>query len=98
MGYNLTMIKSFSHKGLEKFFTLGHQTGIQVIHAKRLRMILSVLNDAKVMTDIDSPDLRLHALKGNRAGFWAVTVQANWRVIFKFEDGDVYVVDYLDYH
>ena len=50
------------------------------------------------MTDIDSPALRLHALKGNRAGFWAVTVQANWRVIFKFEDGDVYVVDYLDYH
>ena len=46
----------------------------------------------------DSPALRLHTLKGNRAGFWAVTVQANWRVIFKFEDGDVYVVDYLDYH
>ena len=98
MGYNLAMIKSFTHKGLEKFFTLGHQAGIQVIHAKRLRLILSVLNDAKVMTDIDSPALRLHALKGNRVGFWAVTVQANWRVIFKFEDGDVYVVDYLDYY
>ncbi len=50
------------------------------------------------MTDIDSPALLLHALKGNLAGFLAVTVQANWRVIFKFEDGDVYVVDYLDYH
>lgn len=92
------MIKSFTHKGLEKVFTLGHQAGIQVIHGKRLRMILSVLNDAKVITDIDSPALRLHALKGNRAGLWAVTVQANWRVIFKFEDSDVYVVDYLDYH
>ena len=78
MGYNLTMIKSFSHKGLEKFFTLGPQAVIQVIHAKRLSMILSVLNDAKVMADIDSPALRLHALKGNRVGFWAVTVQANW--------------------
>ncbi|MEI6069106.1 MAG: type II toxin-antitoxin system RelE/ParE family toxin [Methylococcaceae bacterium] len=92
------MIKSITYKGLEKFFTLGHQASIQVIHAKRLRMILSVLNDAKVMTDIDSPALRVQALKGNRVGFWAVTVQANWRVIFKFEDGDVYVVDYLDYH
>jgi proteic killer suppression protein len=50
------------------------------------------------MNDIDSPALRLHALKGNRVGFWFVTVQANWRVIFKFEDDDVYVVDYLDYH
>ena len=98
MSYNLTMIKTFTHKGLEKFFTLGNQGGIQLIHAKRLRLILSVLHDAKVITDIDSPALRLHALKGNRAGFWAVTVQANWRVIFKFIEGDVYVVDYLDYH
>ncbi|MEI6545076.1 MAG: type II toxin-antitoxin system RelE/ParE family toxin [Methylococcales bacterium] len=92
------MIKSFAHKGLEKFFTLGNQSGIQIIHAKRLRLILAVLHDAKVISDIDSPALRLHTLKGNRAGFWAVTVQANWRVIFKFEDGNVYVVDYLDYH
>ena len=82
MSYNLTMIKNFTHKGLEKFFTLGNQAGIQAVHAKRLRLILSVLHDAKVITDIDSPALRLHALKGNRAGFWAVTVQANWRVIF----------------
>ena len=92
------MIKSFVHKGLEKFFTLGNQSGIQIIHAKRLRLILAVLHDAKVISDIDSPALRLHTLKGNQGGFWAVTVQANWRVIFKFEEGNVYVVDYLDYH
>lgn len=79
------MIKSFAHKGLEKFFTTGNQAGIQSIHAKRLG-------------DLDAPALRLHTLKGNRAGFLAVTVQANWRVIFRFKDGDVYVVDYMDYH
>jgi proteic killer suppression protein len=92
------MIKSFTHKGLEKFFTTGNQAGIQAIHAKRLRLILALLNDAKQLIDLDAPALRLHALKGEWAGFWAVTVQANWRVMFRFEDGDVYVVDYLDYH
>lgn len=92
------MIKNFTHKGLEKFFATGNQAGIQAIHAKRLRSILSLLNDAKQLSDLDAPALRLHALKGDRAGFWAITVQANWRVIFRFENGDVYVVDYLDYH
>lgn len=92
------MIKSFTHKGLEKFFTTGNQSGIQTIHSKRLRLILSLLNDAQQLSDLDAPALRLHALKGNMTGFFAVTVQANWRVIFQFEDGNVYVVDYLDYH
>jgi toxin HigB-1 len=77
---------------------LGNQAGIQAIHAKRLRLILALLNDAKQLGDLDAPALRLHTLKGNRAGFLAVTVQANWRVIFRFKDGDVYVVDYMDYH
>lgn len=96
--YNLAMIKSFTHKGLEKFFITGNQAGIQTIHAKRLRLILALLNDAKHLNDLNAPALRLHALKGDRAGFWAVTVQANWRVIFQFEGSDIYVVDYLDYH
>jgi proteic killer suppression protein len=50
------------------------------------------------LSDLDAPALRLHALKGKMAGFFAVTVQANWRVVFQFEDSNVYVVDYLDYH
>ncbi|SJM93730.1 Plasmid maintenance system killer protein (fragment) [Crenothrix polyspora] len=50
------------------------------------------------MSDLDAPALHLHGLKGDRAEFWTLTVQANWRVIFRFEDGNVYVVDYLDYH
>lgn len=72
--------------------------GIQAIHAKRLRLILSLLNDAQQLGDLNAPALRLHALKGDRDEFWAVTVQANWRVIFRFEDGNAYVVDYMDYH
>lgn len=92
------MIKSFKHKGLEVFFSTGSQAGIQAIHAKRLRLILSLLNDARDLSDLNAPALKLHALKGNLDGFWAVTVKANWRVIFRFEAGDVYVVDYIDYH
>jgi len=92
------MIKSFAHKGLEKFFTAGNQSGIQAIHAKRLRLILALLNDANQLGDLDAPALRLHPLKGNLEGFWSLTVQANWRVIFRFEDGNAYVVDYSDYH
>lgn len=67
--YNLIMIKSFTHKGLEKFFATGNQAGIQAIHAKRLRLILALLNDAKQLGDLDAPALRLHALKGDRAEF-----------------------------
>ncbi|MBK1700894.1 type II toxin-antitoxin system RelE/ParE family toxin [Thiococcus pfennigii] len=92
------MIKSFAHKGLERFFVTGSRAGIQARHAKRLRLTLALLDQARRVADLDAPGLRLHPLKGDRAGFWALTIQANWRVIFRFEDGDAYVVDYLDYH
>lgn len=92
------MIKSFTHKGLEKFFLNGSLAGIQAIHAKRLRLILASLDKALHVEDMDAPALRLHALKGDKDGLWAVTVQANWRIVFRFDAGDAYVVDYLDYH
>lgn len=92
------MIKSFTHKGLEKFFLTGSKAGIQPIQAGRLRLMLSMLNEARSAEDMNAPGLRLHPLKGDLAGFWSVTVQANWRVIFRFDNGDAYVVDYLDYH
>jgi toxin HigB-1 len=98
VGYNPIMIKTFAHKGLERFFTTGSQAGIQAIHGKRLRLVLALLNDAAEIDDIDAPALRLHPLKGDLAGFWAVTIQANWRVIFRFENGDAHVVDYVDHH
>ena len=92
------MIRSFVHKGLHLFFTKGSTKGIQAQHSKRLRSILALLDAAKVAEDMDAPGLALHPLKGNKKGHWAVTVQANWRIIFRFTDGDAEVVDYLDYH
>lgn len=92
------MIQSFAHRGLEAFFTKGSKAGIQAIHAGKLRLILATLDDARTIDDVVSPAFRLHPLKGDMRGYWSVTVQANWRVIFKFENGDAHVVDYLDYH
>lgn len=92
------MIKSFAHKGLEKFFTMGHTSGIQPIHAKRLRLILAQLNQATHLRDLDIPTFRLHPLKGDRKGLWAVTVNGNWRVTFRFLKGNVEIVNYEDYH
>ncbi len=92
------MILSFTHKGLESFFKTGSKSGIQPIHAKRLRELLTALNVASGPQDLMRPSWRLHGLSGNRAGFHAVTVQANWRLAFRFVGADVDLLDYLDYH
>ena len=92
------MIRSFAHKGLERLFVTGSAAGIQAIHAKKLRLILAQLDKAKTIGDMNAPSLRLHELKGARKGLWSVTVQANWRVTFRFIDGDAEIVDYEDYH
>ena len=73
-------------------------TGIQPIHAKRLRELLTALNVASGPQDLSRPSWRLHELSGDRAGFHAVTVQANWRLTFRFVGEDVELLDYLDYH
>ena len=92
------MIVSFRHKGLEAFFLTGRQGGIQPIHAKRLREMLTALHAAAGPEDLTRPSWRLHGLSGDRAGFLAMTVQANWRLVFRFDDGNVELLDYLDYH
>ncbi|MDC9728036.1 MAG: type II toxin-antitoxin system RelE/ParE family toxin [Methyloprofundus sp.] len=92
------MIKSFIHKGLEKFYRTGSKAGIQAKHSERLRLILAQLNQAKTIKDMDIPFLKLHELKGNRKGAWSVTVQTNWRITFRFFGGDVEIVNYEDYH
>ena len=92
------MILIFRHKGLEAFFQTGRMTGIQPIHAKRLRELLTALNVASGPQDLSRPSWRLHGLSGDRAGFHAVTVQANWRLTFRFVGEDVELLDYLDYH
>lgn len=93
------MIKSFRHKGLERFFKTGSISGIQAKHAVRLQIQLTALNTAKKPSDIAAPGWRLHPLKGDTLkGHWAITVNGNWRLTFKFDDEDVVLVDYLDYH
>ncbi|MDH3460758.1 MAG: type II toxin-antitoxin system RelE/ParE family toxin [Burkholderiaceae bacterium] len=92
------MILTFRHKGLEAFFRTGRMAGIQAVHAKRLRELLTALNAARAPQDMGRPSWRLHALSGKRAGLHAVTVQANWRLSFRFVGTDVELVDYLDYH
>jgi len=92
------MIASFRHKGLEKFFVSGKTTGIRADHAKRLRLILARLAAAQRAQDMALPGLRLHPLKGELKGHFAVNVSGNWRIVFRFQDPDAFDVDYLDYH
>jgi proteic killer suppression protein len=92
------MILTMRHKGLEQFFRTGSLAGIQPVHAKRLRELLTALNVAQGPQDLNRPSWRLHSLSGDRAGFHALTVQANWRLTFRFVGKDVELLDYLDYH
>lgn len=92
------MIKSFNHKGLEKFFTTGITAGIQSNHANKLRLQLATLDGASSALDMNAPNWQLHQLKGDLADHWSVKVNGNWRLTFKFEGEDAILVDYQDYH
>ena len=92
------MIKSFHHKGLEKFFRKGSKAGIQPHHAGKLRIMLTLLDSAKHPDDMNAPGWRFHLLTGGLAGHYSVTVNGNWRMTFTFSDGDAELVDYQDYH
>ena len=92
------MILPFEHKGLKLFFETGRQSGIQPIHAKRLRELLTALNVATSPADLHRPSWRLHGLSGNLEGYLSVTVQANCRLTFRFVGHDVELLNYLDYH
>ena len=92
------MIKSFSHKGVKKFFDSGSMAGIQSAHGSKLARQLARLNQAKTPADMNLPGWKLHPLKGKLVGHWAISVSGNWRLIFRFSDGDVFNVNYDDYH
>jgi proteic killer suppression protein len=92
------MIRSVRHKGLKRLYEDDDPRGVIVEHLLKLRDILARLDASRIVTDMDVPGFRLHPLKGERKGFWAVTVRANWRVIFRFADHDAFDVDYVDYH
>jgi proteic killer suppression protein len=95
--YSFLVIKSFRHKGLERFFTSGSKAGIRAAHAQRLARQLARLDAARRPEDMAVPGWQLHSLKGDLAGCWAVAVSGNWRLIFAFEGEDAVRVDYQDY-
>ena len=92
------MIQSFRHKGLKRLYEEDNPRGVLQEHTEKLRDILARLDAAATSSDMDVPGFRLHALKGELDGYWAVTVRANWRVIFRFADGNALDLDYVDYH
>lgn len=92
------MIRSIRHKGLKRLYERDDTRGVMAEHAEKLRDILARLDAAGSVEDLDFPGFRLHPLKGELEGFWAVTVRANWRVVFRFVQGDALDVDYTDYH
>ncbi|MHB8370988.1 MAG: type II toxin-antitoxin system RelE/ParE family toxin [Leptospirales bacterium] len=92
------MTSSFRHKGLEQFFLTGSKAGIQPAHGARLRLQLTRLDSAKNPEDINAPGWKLHSLKGEFSGSWAVWVDKNWRLVFGFKEENAADVDYVDYH
>jgi toxin HigB-1 len=92
------VITSFNHKGIEAFYRKGTKAGIQAAHAPRLSRQLARLDLAKAPSDMNIPGWRFHPLQGSLAGHYAVTVNANWRLTFKFEGENALLVDYQDYH
>lgn len=92
------MIRSFRHKGLAALFFDDQTRGVQQQHVRRLRLILARMDAATLLEDLNAPGLRLHALRGSLAGYYAVNVSGNWRLVFRFEAGDIFDVDYVDYH
>jgi len=94
------VIRSFKHKGLEKFFLTDSKKGIQPKHATKLAQILAALDAADTIGFMDVPGWELHTLKGEEEGVWSIKVNGNWRVTFLFHEEEKYaeVVDYRDYH
>jgi len=92
------VIRSIRRKGLKRLHDNDDPRGVAAEHVVKLRDILARLDAAGVVADMDLPGFRLHPLKGKWRCFWAVTVRANWRVIFRFAEHDALDVDYVDYH
>ena len=91
-------IRSFRHRGIERFFTTGSKAGIQPSHAPRLRILLNTLNLASSPFDMNRDGSGWHPLRGDLKGHWSVRVSGNWRLTFTFDGVDRILVDYQDYH
>ena len=92
------MITGFRSRPLKRFFYRGDARGLQASHVRKIRRILARLHAATDVRDLDSPGFRLHPLKGDRQGEWAIDVSAAWRITFRFDGQNCYDVHYEDYH
>ena len=92
------MIKSFKHKGLEIFFLSGNIKGINPEHKFKIKRVLTYLDSAKIIEDMDIAGFKLHKLKGNMQNLWAVKISGNYRITFEFNNGNAYILNYQDYH
>ena len=92
------MIIGFRHRGLQLLFEKGEHRRIPPEYIDKVEDILARLDAATSSHDLNLPGYRLHRLSGDLTGFWSITVSGNWRIIFRFDDGDVTNVDLVDYH
>jgi toxin HigB-1 len=96
--YNQIMISSFHHKGLKQMFEDGNVKLVNAALRTRVADILALLDAATGVLDLDAPANHLHELKGNQRGVWSVTISGNWRITFRFANGNAFEVDLVDYH
>jgi proteic killer suppression protein len=92
------MILRFRHRGLRRLFEDDDPRGVRADQVERIKRVFIYLDRAEEPNDMNLPGWRLHPLKGELAGFWSVTVTANWRIIWRFKGRNVTDVDYVDYH
>lgn len=92
------MIRTFKHRGLERFFRKGDHRGIIAKSEARIERLLDRLDGAVKPEDMNIPGYKFHGLAGGRKGFYAVTVTGNWRITFRFEGDDAVDIDLEDYH
>ena len=92
------MIRTFRHKGLQRLFLQGDGRKLPQDMLARIVLVLSTLHAASDIEGMNLPSFRLHQLKGQLQDFYAVTVRGNWRIIFRFQNGEVLDVDFVDYH
>ena len=93
-----TMIRTVRHRGLKRAYDRGDFSKVRPDQAKRIAIALADLDAARKVSDLNLPGYRLHPLKGSFKRYWGISISGNWRIVFRFEDGDAYDVDLIDYH
>ena len=92
------MIRSIRHRGLKRLYERDDRSKLRPDLVDKIVLLLGRLDAAGSIDDMDVPGFGLHRLSGDLKGFWSVTVSRNWRIVFRFEEGDAFDVDFLDYH